>query len=216
MIEIDEDDVMVLALENPLGQLVQTGPITFRPRMSKEQFHRFLLRNADYKIERDKNGFVTIYPPMTYDSGFYEGVAFTYLSVWSLKHRKHGLAFSPSTAFDLPDGSTHKADGAWVSMQKHNLLTEDERKHIPALVPDFVMEVRSQTDSLAKLKRKMTEVWMENGVQVAWLIDPIREKAWVYRQGDVVEDYTNFNATLVVGDLMPGFELDLKDLKNAQ
>ncbi|MBK9013045.1 MAG: hypothetical protein IPM82_02595 [Saprospiraceae bacterium] len=70
MNDVDEDDVMVLALENPLGQLVRSGPLTFRPRMGKEEFHRFLLRNADYKIERDKNGYVTIYPPMTYDSGF--------------------------------------------------------------------------------------------------------------------------------------------------
>ncbi len=216
MIEIDEDDEMVLALENPLGQLVQTGPITFRPRMDKEQFHRFLLQNGDFKIERDKNGYITIYPPMTLDSCFHEGVAFTLLSIWSLKNRKLGMAYSPSTSFDLPDGSTYKADGAWISMAKIAKLTPEDRKHIASIVPNFVMEVRSQTDSIAKIKRKMTEVWMENGVQVAWLIDPIREKAWVYRQGDVVEDYTNFNATLVVGDLMPGFELDLKDLKNTQ
>lgn len=210
-----EAEVEILEMENPLEQLVRSGPLTFKPRMSKEQFHRFLLRNADYKIERDKHGYVTIYPPMTYDSGFYEGVAFTYLSIWSLKHRKLGLALSPSTAFDLPDGSTHKADGAWVSIEKHNHLTETERKHIAALVPDFVMEVRSQSDSLAKLRRKMTEAWMENGVQVAWLIDPIREKAWVYRQGGVVEEYPNFNAMLAVGDLMPGFELKLNELKTA-
>ncbi len=76
------------------------------------------------------------------------------------------------------------------------------------------MEVRSQTDSLAKLKRKMTEAWMDNGVQVAWLIDPIREKAWVYRQGGVKEEYANFDAVLEVGELMPGFELNLRDLKN--
>ncbi|MBK9013044.1 MAG: Uma2 family endonuclease [Saprospiraceae bacterium] len=99
--------------------------------------------------------------------------------------------------------------------EKHNQLSEDERKRIPAIVPDFIMEVRSQTDSLAKLKRKMADVWMENGVEVACLIDPIREKAWVYRQGGVMEEYANFDATLVVGDLMPGFELDLKDLKTA-
>ena len=215
MIEVDVDDVMVLALENPLEQLVRSGPLTFKPRMGKEQFHRFLLRNGDFKIERDKNGYVTIYPPMTLDSGFHEGVAFTLLSAWSLKNRKLGMAYSPFTSFDLPDESTYKADGAWISMVKIDKLTPEERKRIASIVPDFVMEVRSQSDSLAKLKRKMADVWMENGVQVAWLIDPIREKAWVYRQGGNVEEYANFNVTLTVGDLMPGFELDLKDLKTA-
>jgi len=203
-----------LALENPLGLLVRNGPVTFHPQMSKAEFHRFLLRNDDLRIERDKHGYVTIHPIMTYDSGFLEGLAFTFLSNWSLKNRKLGRALSPSASFDLPDGSTCKADGAWVSIQKHNQLTEEERKHIPMLVPDFVMEVRSQTDSLAKLRRKMQDVWMANGVEVAWLIDPMRGTAWIYRKDSEVKSFKKFDGILTVGNLMPGFELDLKDLKN--
>jgi Uma2 family endonuclease len=199
---------------NPLMALVRNGAVVLKPVMSKKEFHHFLLSNDELKIERDKHGFITIHPPMTLDSGFLEGLAFTFLSNWSLKNRKLGRAFSPSTSFDLPDGSTHKADGAWVSMKKHNQLTEEERKHIPLLVPDFVMEVRSQTDSIAKLRRKMQEVWMANGVKVAWLIDPLRGTAWVYRKGSEVEAFKKFEGILTVGELMPGFELDLKDLKN--
>jgi Uma2 family endonuclease len=199
---------------NPLMALVRNGAVMFKPVMSKKEFHHFLLSNDELRIERDKHGFIIIYPPMTLDSGFYEGLAFTFLSAWSLKNRKLGMAYSPSTSFDLPDGSTYKADGAWISMAKINKLSAEERKHIAAIVPDFVMEVRSQTDSIAKLRRKMQEVWMANGVEVAWLIDPLRGTALVYRKGSEVESFKKFEGTLTVGDLMPGFELNLKDLKN--
>ena len=203
-----------LQLENPIGLLVRNGAVTVNPNMNREEFHRFLLRNDDFKIERDKNGYVTIYPPMTYDSSINEGEAFFALKLWAKQNPKLGKVLSPSASFDLPDGSTHKADGAWVSIAKHNQLSEEERKHIPLLVPDFVMEVRSQTDSTAKLRRKMQEVWMANGVEVAWLLDPLRGKAWVYRKGGEGESFKKFEGILQVGDLRPGFELDLKDLKN--
>ena len=119
---------------------------------------------------------------MTFDSGFDEGEAFFHLKLWSKKD-KTGKVFSSSTSFDLPDGSQYKADGAWISNEKISQLTDKERKSIASIVPDFVMEVRSETDRLAKLKKKMTVAWIANGVQLAWLIDPKSEKAWVYRQG---------------------------------
>jgi Uma2 family endonuclease len=212
---ITEDKAaMELELENPLGLLVRNRAVTFYPQMSQMEFHRFLLRNDNLRIERDKHGYVTIHPIMTYDSSINEGEAFFALKLWSKQNPQLGKVLSPSASFDLPDGSTHKADGAWVSMKKHNQLSAEERKHIPLLIPDFVMEVRSQTDSIAKLRRKMLEVWMANGVEVAWLIDPLRGTAWVYRKGSEVEPFKKFEGILTVGELMPGFELDLKDLKN--
>jgi Uma2 family endonuclease len=210
----EDKAAMELELENPLGLLVRNRAVTFCPQMSQQEFHRFLLRNDNLRIERDKHGYVTIHPIMTYDSSINEGEAFFALKLWSKQNPKLGKVLSPSASFDLPDGSTHKANGAWVSMEKHNQLTEEERKHIPLLVPDFVMEVRSQSDSIAKLRRKMEEVWMTNGVEVAWLIDPLRGTAWVYRKGSEVESFKKFEGILTVGELMPGFELDLKDLKN--
>lgn len=74
------------------------------------------------------------------------------------------------------------------------------------------MEVRSKSDSLAKLKKKLTHVWMANGVQLAWLIDQRSQKA-VYRSGLPVEVVPNFDAALSGEPLLPGFELDLRDLK---
>ncbi|MBK8562531.1 MAG: Uma2 family endonuclease [Saprospiraceae bacterium] len=56
-----------------------------------------------------------------------------------------------------------------------------------------MLEVLSETDSLAKAKKKMKEVWIENGVRLAWLIDPKKERAWIYRangEHEAVEGFT--------------------------
>lgn len=200
------------ALANPLMMLARNGPVQIKSSIPKALFHQFLLSNEDLKIERDRNGVITIHPPMTLKSAYYEGEAFFALKQWS-KTNKLGRAFSPSAAFDLPDGSTYKADGAWISMKRLKQLTPEQADNISFLVPEFVMEVRSKSDAIAKLKKKMTEAWMANGVQLAWLIDPRSQKAWIYRAGLPVEEVPNFEATLSGEPLLPGFELDLRDLQ---
>jgi Uma2 family endonuclease len=104
---------------------------------------------------------------MTFDSGYLEGEAFGMLRDWAKVNKKLGRAFSPSASFDLPDGSGYKTDRAWISMEKIRQPSEDERKSIASIVPDFVMEVRSETGRLSKLKKKMKEVWIANGVRLA-------------------------------------------------
>lgn len=200
-------------VENALNLLVQNGlPAVIKSNMTREQFHRFVLTYSDIKIERDCFGKITIHPPMTLDSGYLEGLVFTRLSNWALSNGL-GRAFSPSTSFDMPDGAQFKADGAWILMEKINRLTKTERSGIPVLVPDFVIELRSKSDRLAKLKRKMTEGWMANGVQLAWLIDPLKESAWIYRAGRAVEELAGFDRVLSGEALLPGFTLALGELK---
>ncbi len=198
-----------LEIENPLSMLVRHGPVVFKSSMGREAFHRFLLRNSDFKIERDKQGVISISPFLGLDDGYLEGEAFFALKLWSKQHPELGKVLSPSGSFDLPDGSTSKADGAWVSMERHERLSETERKKIAAIVPDFVMEVRSQTDRLSKLKKKMEDTWIANGVKLAWLIDPIKEKAWIYR-ADGTSEEVSFSEKMSGEDVLPGFEFDLK------
>ncbi len=198
---------------SPIHELIQHEPLVFESSMNKEQFNNFVLRHTDLRIERDKHGIITIHPPMTLKSSLYEGLAFTKLSNWSIANPGRGTAFSPSASFNLPDGSQKKADGAWISKQKLDLLTEEEEDSIPDLVPDFVMEVVSKTDSLKKQKEKMEEVWIENGVRLAWLIDPKNEKAWVYRADGTMETIEDFEQSLSGEDVLPGFQFHLWELR---
>lgn len=50
------------------------------------------------------------------------------------------------------------------------------------MCPDFVVELMSFSDRLAKVKAKMRE-WMDNGTQLGWLLDPDHRVAYIYRPG---------------------------------
>ncbi|TAD99635.1 MAG: Uma2 family endonuclease, partial [Bacteroidetes bacterium] len=78
------------------------------------------------------------------------------------------------------------------------------------IAPDFVGELRSDSDSLAELKRKMEE-YMENGVRLGWLIDPKGEKVYIYRlQGENSEQ--SFDEKLIGEDVLPNLEIEIKKL----
>lgn len=181
--------------EDAIRFLTREEPLIFKSKMTRDQFHGFVLNHPELKIECDRVGTITIHPPITFDSGYIEGEVFYFLKNWS-KTNQLGMAFSPSTSFDMPDGAEFKADGAWISMEKINRSSPKERKRIAEIVPDFVIEVRSQTDRIGKLKKKIIDGWMADGVRLAWLIDPLREKAWVYRVDGSVQQVTAFNQLL--------------------
>lgn len=198
---------------NPLVALAETGPVIFKSKMTTVQFDDFILANPELKIERDKLGIITIHPPMTLNSGHDEGEAFFQLKAWAKQNKTLGYAYSPSTSFNLPDGANLKADGAWIAAARVDNLSEKERNSIAHIVPDFVMEVRSKTDSLTTLKKKMTDGWLANGVQIAWLIDPIKKTVWVYRAGNSEpEELQGFEQMLSGEAVLPGFKFDLSEM----
>lgn len=53
------------------------------------------------------------------------------------------------------------------------------------MVPDFVVELLSSSDSLSKTKRKM-ESWARNGVALGWLVNPYEKQVLVYEPGKEV------------------------------
>lgn len=173
---ISAEDMQVLRLK------FHGGTVKLRPprRLTEQEFYDFCAENRDLRIEQDKNGNLLLMPPVDHDGGIAEGKAYGYLFNWWSTHEK-GSAYSPSTGFQLPDGSTYSADGAWASDEKIAQLTPQQRKKFAPLVPDFVMEVRSTSDRMGKLKKKMTDPWLANGVRLAWLIDPKMKRAYVHR-----------------------------------
>lgn len=179
--------------------------------MTEDEFVEFCAENPEMRIEQDKNGKLIIMPPADHDSGANEGFAYGYLFSWWLTH-PNGLTYSPTTGFKLPDGSTRSADGAWASTEKIGSLTPEQRKKFAPFAPDFVIEVRSSSDRIGKLKKKMTDTWLANGVRLAWLIDPKTKKSYIYRPGEPVEELVGFDRSLSGEEVCPGFELDLRKL----
>lgn len=193
-----------------LYDLMHFGPLEIKTGLiTDEQFLQFALQYEDLRIEQDKNGLIHIMPPVGYDSGIREGHPYGALYAWWLSSRT-GRVCSPSTMFILPDGSKKMADGAWISEEKHQSLSTAERKKIASVVPDFVIEVRSETDNEKAIFEKMTDTWMANGVKLAWLIDPIRSTAYTFLEDGSVTQAMNLSEVLSAEPVCPGFRFDLR------
>ena len=96
--------------------------------------------------------------------------------------------------------------------QRWEQLTPDEQEKFAPLTPDFVIEVRSRSDHLKELQTKMQE-WIKNGCRLAWLIDPVEQKAYVYKTGGLAKTVETFDEKLSGEEVLPDFELDLSLLK---
>ena len=83
-----------------------------------------------------------------------------------------GINFGTNAGFALGDGSCLSPDAAWVSLERWNALTVDEQESFAPLCPEFVIEMRSRNETRSMVEAKMLG-WMENGAQLAWLIDPL-------------------------------------------
>ncbi|MBD0264903.1 MAG: Uma2 family endonuclease, partial [Tolypothrix sp. Co-bin9] len=82
-----------------------------------------------------------------------------------------------------------------------------QEEEFSPLAPDFVVELRSSSDSLKKLREKMRE-YIDNGVRLGWLLDPKNKTVEIFRLEKEVEILES--PTTVSGeDVLPGFELNL-------
>jgi Uma2 family endonuclease len=192
-----------------MEQFVLTFPT--QVQFTDDELFEFCSANSDLVIERDKNGNLLIMSPSGGLSGNFHMKIYRYLLQWHAEHEELGYTFDSSTGFRLPDGSMRAPDAAFVAATKWNSLTKDQQEKFPPVCPDFILEVRSQTDSTAQLKGKMKE-WIDNGCQLGWLIDPIEKRAYVYQLHTEPTEYS-FNQSLSGGHVLPGFILNLNVLR---
>ena len=129
-----------------------------------------------------------------------------------LKSTGPALVFGSSTGFRLPSGAVRSPDAAWVVKERWEALSESEQEKFPPLCPDFVVELKSESDPLRAVQEKMGE-WLENGCRLAWLLDPQGQKAYGYRPGRPAAEWEGFTQRLSGEDVLPGFALDLALLR---
>lgn len=179
--------------------------------MTEEEFLRFCLENPGLRIERNSNLEVIIMSPVTTLSGFFSAEVCGQLRDWN-KKTKTGIVFDSSTGFTLPDRSVFSPDASWVSKDKWNSLSEEDKNRFAPLCPEFIIEVRSKSDSLEDLKKKMS-MWIANQAQLAWLIDPIDKKSYVFHSDGSIKEINGFDKKIMGTEPVKGFELDLCSLE---
>ncbi len=136
---------------------------------------------------------------------------YKFLAQWSIGREDLGYIVDASVGFRLPDKSVLAPDAAFVFKNRWDALTESEQNKFPPLCPDFVIEVRSQSDTITQLKAKMND-WIANGCRLGWLIDPVSQKAWIYSEHGLIKSFDNFDGELDGLDVLPNLRLELKSL----
>ena len=178
-------------------------------RLTDEQFFELCSANRDLRFERSACGELIIMAPVTGMSGYRNLKLSQQLANWA-NTNDLGIGFDSSTGFKLPNGADRSPDVSWMRLERWNALTEEQKDSFIPLAPDFVIELRSKTDTLQTLQAKMQE-YMENGVRLGWLIDPKNKRVEIYRPRQEVEVLEG-PVSLSGEDVLPGFSLDLSPL----
>ncbi|HIK10570.1 MAG TPA: Uma2 family endonuclease [Oscillatoriaceae cyanobacterium M33_DOE_052] len=177
--------------------------------LTEEQYWQLCQNNRDLRFERTHRGELIIMPPTGGETGNRNSEITYQIHAWN-RHSKLGKVFDSSVGFKLPNGSNRSPDASWVSQAKWDTLTPAQKTKFPPICPDFVIELRSPTDSLKTLQDKMQE-YLENGAQLGWLIDPQTRTITIYRPQQNPE--TISNPTTVSGEnILPQFTLDCQPI----
>ena len=180
-----------------------------RVRLTEEQFERLCQENPDLRIELSAQGELVIMPPTGLETGRKNTKVTQSLANWSDLDGS-GVVFDSSTLFTLPNGAKRSPDASWVRKEQWDALPAKERVGAGLLCPDFVVELRSPSDSITDLQEKMQE-YLTNGARLGWLIDPLEKKIYIYRPGQPVEELDD--PSPLSGDpVLPGFVLAVREL----
>ncbi len=178
-------------------------------RMSGDEFYDFCRRNPDLRLECTSTGDLIVMTPTGGESGRRNmkfGIA---IGIWN-EAADLGEVFDSSTGFDLPNGAKRAPDCAWVARDRWLSLSQSQRDRFPPLAPDFVLELRSPSDTLADLHAKMRE-YMECGVRLGWLVDPTTRRVWIYEPNLSAVQLDN-PSTIDGGAVLPGLVVNLKSI----
>jgi len=186
-----------------LAPVEEPDPYTAR------QFEALAEAYPELRMELTREGELIIMPPTFPKTGICNAKLVTRLGVWC-ENTNLGECFDSSTVFTLPNGAKRSPDASWIANSRWNVLTDKEQEEFTLICPDFVAELRSKTDRLSGVQKKMRE-YRDNGAKLGWLIDPKSKRVEVYRPDQDVEVLDN--PAFISGEtVLPGFTLDMKGI----
>ena len=185
------------------------SPLQLGIKLTDEQFWQLCQQHADLKFERTPSGELIIMSPTGGLTGDRNSDINFQLRLWNRQH-KLGKVFDSSTGYKLPNGANRSPDASWVELSRWNNLTRFQQERFVPLCPDFVVELRSPSDSIKAIQAKVKE-YIENGAKLGWLIDPQRQVVEIYRPNQPVEILQS-PQTVTAENVLPGFVLELGEI----
>jgi Uma2 family endonuclease len=181
-------------------------PATFTaPELTEAEFLAACYQFPDGRLEYSRDGTLIIMPPTDPETGKRTSLIFYNLLDWA-KKQGTGSVLGPDVGFRFRDGSRRSPDASWFNEGRWQ-QTRKPGSRYPVFAPEFVIELRSPDDKLRFLEDKMLE-YIDNGVQLAWLINPAQKTVTIYRPDHTPEVLSN-PATLRGEGPVEGFELTL-------
>lgn len=180
-----------------------------RMTMTTAQFYEFCAVNPELRIERTAEGEVIVMPPAFSDTGN-RNVKISYQVIAWAEANDMGEVFDSSAGFTLPNGATRSPDTSWIPSDRWNALSAEQQESFAPICPDFVIELRSKSDRLAPLQRKMQE-YLDNGTKLGLLIDRKQRKVHVYRPGTNPKTLDDPGSVICDPEL-PGFQLKMRKI----
>lgn len=150
------------------------------PMMTDDEFFDFCARSPEFRIERTVRGEIVIRPPGGLETGSRGAHVAMQLGNWAHADGR-GKAVA-HVEYMLPSGAALAPSYSWVANSRIATLTREQREKFPRLCPEFVVELMSPSERLKGSLERMGE-WIENGVQLGWLLDADKRTAYIYRPG---------------------------------
>jgi Uma2 family endonuclease len=184
--------------------------LTAQP-MSDDEFAGFCSEHPDLSFEMSSEGEIIVMAPTYSLTGLRNSELGYQLRGWSKKDGRGDVGDS-SIGYVLPSGARRSPDASWTLRSRINQLNPAGREKFWHLCPDFVVELKSDSDRMRDVKERMTE-YMDNGAQLRWLINPEARTVTIYRPGREAETLTGID-TLAADGPVTGFVLDLVPVWN--
>ena len=193
-------------------QLLETQPLlldvhSITLRVTHAEFEKLCHDNPDRSFELTATGELIVMAPAGWESSERNLSLGTDVAIWN-RQTKLGRAFDSSGGFTLPNGAVRSPDVTWI--EKSKLIDIPAGVKFPQVIPDFVIELRSDTDRMPKLREKMAE-YRVAGVRLGLLIDPQNKQVEIYRLGQepaVLDAPTEIDCS----EVMPGFSLSVSEI----
>ena len=176
--------------------------IDFQDAGFPTRFIDFCADNDLYEMEINEAGELVILPMVGFRGNRQETNFNVHLGLWQMENG--GINASQTSRFLLPTGAIRGPDAAWITQERYDAATDQERETVFPGAPDFVVEIRSRRDNLRPLQRKM-QLWMDGGARLGWLIDPRQRRVYIYRQGQPEPQVLDDPETLDGEGVLPGF-----------
>ncbi len=178
-------------------------------QISDRDLEQLCRENPDMRFEIDAQGKLIIMSPTGSLTGERNSSLLAQVWYWN-NQNKLGKVFDSSTGFKLSNGATRSPDVSWISINRWNSLSDKQKRGFAPIDPDFVIELMSPTDELAKTQQKMSE-YLSCGVKLGWLINPDAKEVEIYRLGEDKEILKN-PSNLSGEEILPGLTVDLTDI----